>query len=63
MFTCTFYTDTLRISLKAEDVTVRNLSRIFAVSRVGLLYGTDTDTRSVQEVAPPTFWLYKYIAK
>ena len=40
MFTCTFYTDTLRISLKAEDVTVRNLSRIFAVSRVSLLYGT-----------------------
>ena len=27
-----FYTDTQRISLYADDVTVRNLGRIFAVS-------------------------------
>ena len=38
MFTCTFYTDTQRISLKADDVTVRNLGRIFAVSTTTLWY-------------------------
>jgi len=32
MFTCAFYTDTQQISLKTEDVTARNLGRIFAVS-------------------------------
>ena len=40
MFTCIFYTDTQRISLKADDVTVRNLmGRIFAVSTTTLWYG------------------------
>ena len=39
MFTCIFYTDTQRISLKADDVSVRNLGRIFAVITTTLWYG------------------------
>ena len=38
-FTCIFYTDTQCISLKADDVNVRNLGRIFAVSTTMLWYG------------------------
>ena len=34
-----FYTETQRISLKADDVTVRNLGRIFAVNTTTLWYG------------------------
>ena len=39
MFTCISYTDTQRISLYADDVTVRNLGRIFAMSTTTLWYG------------------------